>query len=45
MGEEGLKKKRFDKAFKVQAVKMVAEEGQKALRGSPLFGNPRQCPL
>ena len=30
MGEEGLKKKRFDKAFKVQAVKMVTEEGQKA---------------
>ncbi len=30
MGEEGLRKKRFDKAFKVQAVKMVTEEGQKA---------------
>jgi len=30
MEGEGLKKKRFDKAFKVQAVKMVTEEGQKA---------------
>jgi transposase len=26
---EGVKMKRFDKAFKVQAVKMVTEEGQK----------------
>ncbi len=30
MGEEKLKIKHFDKAFKVQAVKMVTEEGQKA---------------
>jgi len=30
MEGEGLKKKRFDKPFKVQAVKMVTEEGQKA---------------
>jgi transposase len=30
MDGEGVKKKRFDKAFKVQAVKMVTEEGQKA---------------
>ncbi len=30
MEGEGVKKKRFDKAFKVQAVKMVTEEGQKA---------------
>ena len=29
MKAEGVKKKRFDKAFKVQAVKMVTEEGQK----------------
>ena len=42
---EGVKMKRFDKAFKVQAVKMVTEEGQKALRGSPFFGNPCQCAL
>ena len=27
---EAVKMKRFDKAFKVQAVKMVTEEGQKA---------------
>ena len=30
MQGEGVKMKRFDKAFKVQAVKMVTEEGQKA---------------
>ena len=30
MEGEGVKMKRFDKAFKVQAVKMVTEEGQKA---------------
>jgi len=30
MDGEGVKMKRFDKAFKVQAVKMVTEEGQKA---------------
>lgn len=30
MEGEGIKMKRFDKAFKVQAVKMVTEEGQKA---------------
>lgn len=29
MEGEGVKMKRFDKAFKVQAVKMVTEEGQK----------------
>jgi len=30
MEGEGIKMKRFDKAFKVQAVKMVTEGGQKA---------------
>ena len=30
MDGEKVKMKRFDKAFKVQAVKMVTEEGQKA---------------
>jgi transposase len=30
MEGEAVKMKRFDKAFKVQAVKMVTEEGQKA---------------
>jgi transposase len=30
MEGENLKMKRFDKAFKIQAVKMVTEEGQKA---------------
>ena len=30
MDGEGVKMKRFDMAFKVQAVKMVTEEGQKA---------------
>ena len=30
MQGEAVKMKRFDKAFKVQAVKMVTEEGQKA---------------
>ena len=30
MNREKVKTKRFDKAFKVQAVKMVTEEGQKA---------------
>ncbi len=30
MEREAVKMKRFDKAFKVQAVKMVTEEGQKA---------------
>ena len=30
MEVENLKMKRFDKAFKIQAVKMVTEEGQKA---------------
>ena len=30
MEGESVKMKRFDKAFKVQAVKMVTEEGQKA---------------
>lgn len=30
MEGEGVKMNRFDKAFKVQAVKMVTEEGQKA---------------
>jgi transposase len=30
MEGEAVKVKRFDKAFKVQAVKMVTEEGQKA---------------
>lgn len=30
MDGEGVKMKRFDKAFKIQAVKMVTEEGQKA---------------
>ena len=30
MEGEAVKKKRFDKAFKVQAVKMVTNEGQKA---------------
>jgi len=30
MEGEGVKMKRFDKAFKIQAVKMVTEEGQKA---------------
>jgi transposase len=29
MQGEGVKMKRFDKAFKVQAVKMITEEGQK----------------
>ncbi len=29
MEGEGVKMKRFDKAFKVQAVKMITEEGQK----------------
>ena len=30
MQGEGIKMKRFDKAFKVQAVKIVTEEGKKA---------------
>jgi len=30
MGEEGLKKKRFDRDFKISAVKMVTQEGHKA---------------
>jgi len=30
MGEEGLKKKRFDREFKVSAVKMVTQEGHTA---------------
>jgi transposase len=30
MEGEAVKMKRFDKAFKVQAVKMITEEGQKA---------------
>lgn len=37
MGEEGLKKKRFDKTFKVQAVKMVTDEGQKASDAVALY--------
>ena len=34
MDGEAVKTKRFDKAFKVQAVKMVTEEGQKVRIGS-----------
>lgn len=30
MGEEGLKKKRFDRDFKISAVKMVTQEGHTA---------------
>ena len=30
MGEEGLKKKRFDREFQVSAVKMVTQEGHTA---------------
>lgn len=37
--EEGKeRKKRFDKAFKVQAVKMVTEEGQKAAEVARALG-------
>ncbi len=38
MGEGDLKKKRFDKNFKVQAVRMVTEEGQKASEAARSLG-------
>ncbi len=50
MEGEGLKKKRFDKDFKVSAVKMVTEQGHKAsevarslgLRPNQLYGWKRK---
>jgi transposase len=38
MDGEGVKNKRFDKAFKVSAVKMVTEEGQKTSKVARSLG-------
>ena len=43
MGEEGLKKKRFDRDFKISAVKMVTQEGHTAAEVARSLGiHPNQ---